>query len=180
MRAFFILCVLATLTACATRPPAPESVAERPFSLEQDLLGETVARGEFRTLTGVERGFTAYLNGAREGDTFVLVEDFVFDDGERDRKTWRFTSTGPGRYRGEREDVVGDAIGFMDGNVFRLEYDVVLGGDGETGRRVRFRDVLALQPGGEVLNEATIGFWGLRVGSVRLVIERTPHPQAPE
>lgn len=159
-------------TACATRPPAPAEASATAFVLERDLAGQRTARGEFRAITGVRRPFTAQLNGTWDGQTLVLVEDFAFDDGERDRKTWRLTRVGPGRYTGTREDVVGEAVGFQDGDVFRLEYDVILPTENGRGRKVRFRDVLALTSSGDVLNNATVGWFGLRVGSVTLTIER--------
>jgi hypothetical protein len=67
---------------------------------------------------------------------------------------------------------VGEAVGFLDGNVFRLEYEVILPSENGRGRKVRFRDVLALRADGDILNNATVGWFGLRVGSVSLVIER--------
>lgn len=171
-RRFAAIAALSALaSACATRPPPPAETAA-PFQLERDLVGATTARGEFRAITGVRRPFTAQLNGTWDGQTLVLVEDFAFDDGERDRKTWRLTRVAPGRYTGTREDVVGEAIGFQDGNVFRLEYDVILPTENGRGRKVRFRDVLALRGDGDVINNATVGWFGFRVGSVSLVIER--------
>ncbi len=161
------LIALSALGACATRPPAPRDIAAQPIAIEQALAGRTLARGEFRSITGARRGFDATLNGTWDGRVLTLVEDFAFDDGERDRKTWRLEQTAPGRFSGTREDVVGTADGFQDGNVFRLEYNVRLG-----DRVVRFRDVLALTPEGEVQNDATVGWAGLRVGSVSLRIRR--------
>ncbi|ANP45424.1 DUF3833 family protein [Candidatus Viadribacter manganicus] len=159
-------------SACATRPPTPAAASTQPFVVERDLAGASVARGEFRSITGVRRGFTAQLNGTWDGETLTLVEDFAYDDGERDRKTWRLQRVAPGEFVGTREDVVGQARGFQDGDVFRLEYDVVLPSENGRGRKVRFRDVLALRADGDILNNATVGWLGLRVGSVSLVIER--------
>lgn len=159
------------LAGCATRPPIPAETSGR-FVLEEDLLGRTVARGEFRTITGVRRSFTAHLHGTLNGDDFTLVEDFVYDDGERDQKTWRLRRVGEGRYTGTREDVVGEAVGVQDGDVFRLEYDVVLPSENGRGRQVRFRDVMAETADGVVINNATVGLWGLRVGRVALTIRR--------
>ena len=161
---FGLVCLVA---ACATRPPAPEVAG--PIVIERDLTGRSTAQGQFRAITGARRNFTAELNGSWDGRVLTLVEDFAFDDGERDRKTWRLERLSNGEWRGTREDVVGYARGFSDGAVFRLEYDVVL-----DGRRVRFRDVLALQAGGVILNTATVGWLGLSVGSVSLIIERQP------
>lgn len=165
---------LAATSACATAPAIPATASNTPFTIERDLAGQTVARGACRSITGANRGFTAQLNGAWNGDTLTLVEDFVFDDGERDRKTWRLRRVSPGHYVGTREDVVGEAIGVQDGNVFRLEYDVILPSENGGGRKVHFRDVMALDANGDVINNATIGWFGLRVASVSLVIERAP------
>lgn len=160
------------VSACATSPSRPPNAAAAAFVLERDLLGSTTARGEFRAINGTQRGFTARLNGSLNGDVFTLVEDFVYDDGERDRKTWVLTRQANGEWSGVREDVIGRARGYQDGSVFRLEYDVRLPSDNGRGRRVRFRDVLALDEGGAVLNNATVGWFGLRVASVSLVITR--------
>lgn len=164
----------APLAACATRPPVPAEAITESFVIERDLVGQSVARGEFRSITGVRRGFTAQLSGTWDGRFFTLVEDFAFDDGVRDSKTWRLERVADGRYVGTREDVVGEAVGFQDGAVFRLEYDVVLAGENGEGRKVRFRDVMALNRGGDVINNAVVGWFGLRVGSVSLLIEREP------
>ena len=171
-RAAFAALAGATLTACATAPPRPANAAASTFVLERDLLGETTARGEFRAITGTQRGFTARLNGRLNGNTFTLVEDFAYDDGERDRKTWVLTRQANGEWSGVREEVIGTARGFQDGNVFRLEYDVRLPSENGEGRRVRFRDVLALDGDGAVLNDANVGWFGLRVARVSLVITR--------
>lgn len=158
-----------SLIGCATRPAIPAETAGS-FVLEEDLLGLHVARGEFRAINGVRRGFTARLNGAWDGAVFTLIEDFEYDDGERDQKTWRLTRTGPGEYTGTREDVVGTARGFQDGDAFRLEYDVPLPSDEGEGRKVRFRDVLVETADGAVLNRANVGWFGLRVAQVELQI----------
>lgn len=168
-----VFCAATLTTACATRPALPATATQAPLVLERDLVGPSTARGEFRSITGAKRGFTAQLNGAWDGRVLTLAEDFVFDDGERDRKTWRLERTGPGRYVGTREDVVGQAQGFQDGAAFRLEYDVILKSAKGRGRKVHFRDVMAINGDGDVLNNATVGLWGLKVGSVALVIQRT-------
>lgn len=171
-KAAIILPLALLAAACASRPPVPDNAGAESFLIERDLAGEHIARGEFRTITGVKRGFTARLNGSWDGNRLTLVEDFEFDDGERDRKTWQLERTGPGTYSGTREDVVGTAKGFQDGNVFRLEYDIVLPSEKGSGRKVRFRDVLALaDDDGTVVNDATIGWMGFRVGSVNLTIQ---------
>lgn len=167
------------LSACAGKPSIPDSAAsDRAFVLERDLAGKTVGRGVFKAIVGGDRGFTAFLNGDWDGETLTLVEDFEYDDGEKDRKTWRLTRQADGTFRGTREDVVGEAIGYMDGPAFRLEYLVDLPKDGGGATRVGFRDVLVLQADGSVLNKASVGWRGFRVGGVELVITRAEAAEA--
>ena len=154
-------CLLPLIASCATRPPLPEEAASGPFVIENVLAGETLGRGKITTITGVDRAFIATLNGTWDGETLTLVEDFVFDDGEIDQKTWRLTKLENGEYSGTREDVVGTARGFQVENGFRLEYLIDLPtGEGKS-RRVKFRDILVLDESGDVLNDATIGWRGL-------------------
>jgi hypothetical protein len=158
------------LVACAGAPPVPRETAS-PFVIERDLAGATVARGEFSSINGVRRSFTAYLEGKLVDDTFTLFERFEYDDGEKDQKTWVLKLKGEGVYAGTREDVVGEARGWQDGPVFRLEYDIRLPNEkGEPGMLLRFRDVMAKTSGGEVINNARVGKWGFNVGQVSLVI----------
>lgn len=161
------------LAACASAPPVPEEAAEDArFVLAEDLIGRTVGEGRFTTITGVDRSFTVEIDGRMEGNTVVLVEDFVYDDGETDRKTWRLTRLPDGSYVGTREDIVGEARGFHDGEAFRLEYTLEIPtGDGGS-RRVGFRDVLVELPDGSILNRANVGWWGFHVGEVELTIVR--------
>lgn len=164
---------VAALAGCATRPQIPrEADAARPFAIERDLLGKTIGRGAFSSITGADRAFTAYLDGTFDGTTFTLVEDFAYDDGEKDRKTWRLTRTGAGEWRGTREDVVGTARGYQDGPAFRLEYIVDIPVKNGGARRVGFRDVLILREDGAVYNKASVGWRGFSVGKVELEITR--------
>lgn len=173
IRAAIALAALCATAACATRPPAPDAaLAQDRFVLERDLLGRTIGEGTFSTITGLERGFTAELNGGWDGETLTLVEDFVYDDGETDRKTWRLTRLASGEWRGTREDVVGAARGYYDGDVFRLEYRVDQPAENGRTMRLGFRDVLARRSDGVVINRATVGYYGVRVGRVELTITR--------
>ena len=63
-------------------------------------------------------------------------------------------------------------VGYQDGNAFRLEYKVKLtGSDGGEGRVVKFRDVIVKTDEGLIVNRATVGYLGFRVGTVELNIE---------
>lgn len=154
------------------KPPAPENI-EQSFVLERDLAGKTIATGSFSAIDGTYREFTAHIDGTWDGKALTLVEDFEYDNGDKERKTWVLTKLASGEWSGIREDVVGLARGYQDGKVFRLEYDMALPNeDGTPGRKMRFRDVLAIDEQGTIINNATVGLWGFKVASVNLLIER--------
>jgi hypothetical protein len=162
------------LSACALAPARPKETGPD-FVIERDLAGETVARGEFSAINGLKRGFTAYLSGAKAGDTFTLSERFEYDDGEKDQKTWILTMKPDGSYTGTREDVIGTARGWRDGPAFRLAYDVRLPGEGgKPGMKVHFQDVMVMRADHVVLNRASVGKFGFQVASVKLEIRRRP------
>ncbi len=178
LRLILAACATLTLAACASAPKL-DTMPQRAFVPEQFFKGRTYASGEFvSTLDGSKRGLTALIDGSFDGKTLTLVEYFTYSDGEKDKKTWQLTKTGPTTYVGTREDVVGQAQGRLDGPFFRLTYaaDVKAKGSVYT---LTFDDVLGLQPDGSVLNRATVSKWGLKIGEVTLKISPRPAKASP-
>jgi len=162
------------LSGCAFKPPVPTGPLDK-FTLETDLVGKTIGTGNFSAIDGTSRDFTAYMDGSWDGKSLTLVEDFVYTDGVEERKTWIFTQLDNGEFSGTREDVVGTARGYQDGDAFRLEYVMAIpNDDGTPGRKVSFKDVLVKQSNGTIRNYAIVGLWGLRVGRVNLTITDSP------
>jgi hypothetical protein len=161
--------VSAMLGACAAPPASPANENSPRLVLESFFDGTTSGRGVFtNSWTGSQRSFDVVIQGSWDGRVLTLVEDFAYADGEKDRKTWRLQATEPGRYTGTREDVVGVARAWTEGNAVRLEYAVNLG-----GWTVDFSDVLALQDSANLVNKATVGKWGIRIGRVELWLRRS-------
>ncbi len=144
----------------------------RDFVLEKFFAGTTYADGQFRAINGVSRSFTVKLTGTWNGRRLKLVEDFVYDDGERDRKTWYFTRLGPNRYSGTREDVVGETLVTVRGDTARFTYQVYLDGEARANK-VRFHDRMTLRPDGTVLNNALVTKFGFPVAKTRVEFRRT-------
>lgn len=141
------------------------------FSLEGYFAGKSSAVGNFRTITGVRRKFTVDLLGKWNGKTLTLMEDFVYEDGERDRKTWRFEKIAPDRYRGTREDVIGETLVTISGSTARFSYLIDLDPRGK-GNRVRFHDTMRLRDDGTVLNTALVTKFALPVALTRVEFAR--------
>jgi hypothetical protein len=159
------------LGGCATRPASsPEGV--RPITLVDAFRGRTVGSGLFSVpLTGLQRRFTARLNGRVGPGTLTIVEDFLFDDGEVDRLTWRFRKTGDGRWVGQREDTVGLATVVETDREVRLEYVADVRSKGSV-TRLGFADVIYRKADGVIINEAIVTRSGVPIGSVRFELRR--------
>ena len=154
---------------------APASAADRMLVLEEFFRGTLIAKGSFTSrIDGSKRGLDVVMKGSwdRKTQTLTLVEDFVFSDGEKDRKTWRFRKTGPGTYVGTREDVIGEAKVWQDGPVVRLAYKARQKTKGGSTFDVHFDDVLRQTDAKTVINTATVHWWFLTVGDVELTIKK--------
>ncbi len=162
------------LAACARPPAANPPAGVRPVVLERDFAGTLTGTGRFESgIAGVDRGFRITTHGRWDGTVLTLREEFLFDDGERDVKTWRFRKVAEGRYVGTREDVIGTADVVAENGVVRLEYVAELAGaDGGGGTRVRFRDVIYRSGPGTILNRAVVSRFGLPVGTVEVSFRR--------
>lgn len=141
------------------------------FSLEGYFSGKTSATGSFSAINGTKRKFAVDLFGKWNGKTLTLLEVFAYDDGQRDRKTWRFEKIAKNKYRGTREDVVGQTLVTISGDTARFTYLVDLDPTDKTNL-VRFHDTMRLRDDGTVLNKALVTKFGLPVALTRVEFQR--------
>jgi hypothetical protein len=175
-----LVLVLAAWAGPGSPPAQAMAMAARsaaPFSeklvLEDFFRGRLVAEGEFlNSRDGSRRGVKVRMHGAWDGRVLTLVEDFVYSDGEKDRKTWRFTKVAEGRYVGTREDVIGEAEVLQDGKDVTLAYTATVRTKDGGSYSIRFKDRLALIAPRTVLNTATLSWFVFDVGRVNLTIHR--------
>jgi Protein of unknown function (DUF3833) len=160
-------------SACAGPPSIPAAPDAPAFTMERFFAGRTVGKGSFTSqIAGVNRGLTVVTRGRWDGKTLTLREDFAFDDGEKDVKTWRFTKVAPGVYEGTREDVIGKADIRQVGNTVQLRYTADVRARDGSVTRLDFADTIAPRDGRSVLNEAVVSKFGVPVGRVSLVFVR--------
>jgi hypothetical protein len=169
-RRHLVLGMGALATGVAGALPA---AAEQPFVMEEFFAGRTIGKGSFTIPpVGLKRELVVKTRGKWNGRVLTLVEDFFFADGEKDRKTWRFTKIAPGQYEGTREDVVGKADIRQAGRLVTLAYEAdVRAGDG-TATRLGFKDVIGYRSSGGVYNTAIITRFGIPIGNVDLVFNK--------
>lgn len=143
-----------------------------PFDLLSWLEGPTHAVGIFEDRGGrVRRRFTVEMMGTAEGNTLRLHERFVFDDGERQERTWVLTRGGGGSFTGRAEDSVSDAHGQFAESVAYLSSELKL----RIGKRsiaMRFDDAFYEAGPGLVLNRSTMSKWGIRLGQILIQLRK--------
>jgi hypothetical protein len=134
--------------------------------------GTIQAWGLFEDRFGrVRRQFHVEIEGEIDKGALVLVENFLYDDGEQDQRVWRIDRDGPGSYIGRAADVVGYARGSEEGNKLNWRYDMDLR-IGEKTLRVSFNDWMYLQTEDVLINRAKVRKFGLEVGSVSLFFKK--------
>lgn len=160
------------LTGCAG-PQVIEYASEKPaLDLRQYFNGTLDAYGVFTDRSGkVVRRFTVVMRCQWTGEEGVLDEDFTYSDGTTQKRIWRLTHLGNGRYTGRADDVFGTADGQTAGNAFRWGYTLALPVDGRVWH-VDFDDWMYLMDERVMLNKATMSKFGVRLGEVTLSFVR--------
>ncbi len=134
--------------------------------------GRLMAHGIVKNRSGeVIRYFNAAIKAYWQNGIGTLEEDFVFDDGEQQRRVWTLTPDGSGGYIGTAGDVVSEAPIRVAGNSMFLRYVLrVPYGDGTLD--VTIDDRMYLVNESVLINESVMSKWGLEVGSLSLVIQK--------
>jgi len=144
------------------------------FVLDDYFLGTTHAWGLFEDRFGnVKRSFKVTINGSQQDGKLVLVEDFVYNDGETDQRIWTITQTGKNRYEGQADDIIGKAQGLVAGNALNWKYTMMLPVGGKS-YKVKFNDWMFLQSDDVMINKATVSKWGIELGTVLLFFNKQP------
>jgi hypothetical protein len=173
-RAAIAACASAMLlTSCASAPRPTDYANETPqLDLRSYFNGPLSARGIFTDRAGkVVRRFTVRMTASWSGNQGVLDEDFSYSDGKKERRVWRLTDLGSGRYSGRADDVVGEAVGRASGNALNWQYTLALPVEGRTWH-VQFDDWMYLVDEHVMLNKAVLSKFGLTLGEVTLAFSK--------
>lgn len=172
MRALLLTFVIGMLLGCSPIQVTQYKDARPLFDAEQFFTGQLSAHGIVKDRSGkVIRRFNADLEAQWTDGVGTLAEEFVFDDGETQRRVWTLRKTGDGRYTGTAGDVVGEARLQQSGNALFLDYVLRLpyrGGEMD----VRVDDRMYLVTPDILINESDLSKFGFDVGSLTLVIMR--------
>ncbi len=164
---------VAITTGCASSPTPADYAAEKPvLDLKRYFNGEVLAHGIFTDRGGkVVRRFTVQMTGTWNGNQGTLDERFTYSDGKTERRVWRLTDEGNGRWSGRADDVVGVAEGRSAGNALNWKYTLALKVDDKTWE-VQFDDWMYLVDDRVMLNKAQMSKFGFHLGEVTLSFQR--------
>lgn len=159
------------LLACSHR--LEDYAASQPRLLLEDFfVGPLEAHGMVQNRWGkVLRRFQVTMVGRMEEETLILEEDFVYDDGEQQRRVWRIEVLGNGHYRGRAGDVVGAAEGQVQGFALNWHYTLQVPVN-DRNWDIRVNDWMFMLDERRILNRATMSKFGVTVGEITLWIER--------
>jgi len=166
-------CLGALLAGCASAPTPADYAGERPaLDLRNYFNGPLTAHGLFTDRSGkVVRRFTVNMTGTWSGNQGVLDEDFTYSDGKKERRVWRLTDLGQGRYSGRADDVVGEAVGQAAGNALNWRYTLALTVEDRVWH-VQFDDWMYLMDERVMLNKAVMSKFGVTLGEVTLAFSK--------
>jgi len=172
-RALAISAASLTLAACASAPTPADYASESPkLDLRDYFNGPLTGYGLFTDRSGkVVRRFTVKMTGTWSGSDGVLDEDFTYSDGTKEKRVWRLTDRGNGRYVGRADDVVGEAAGSAAGNALNWRYTLALKVD-ERVLNVQFDDWMYLMDERVMLNRAAMSKFGIYLGEVTLAFTK--------
>ncbi len=143
------------------------------FDLTEFFTGETRAWGVFEDRFGrVRRRFTVLIRGAWAGDTFVMTEDFVYDDGATEHRVWRLRRASACTFLATTEHCIGAAmVHCADATIImRYKFNLQLKSKSVV---VDFDDRIYRIDRRNAMNRATVSKWGIKIGEVTLFFAKT-------
>ena len=158
--------LMAVISSCSSGN-IQQYATEKPKLLMEDYFnGKIKAHGLLMNRSGdVTKRFVVFMDMSWSGNTGTLKEDFEWSNGEKTKRVWTVKKLGSGKYEGSADDVIGVADGTSSGNAFHWAYKLRVPNDGTT-YKISFDDRMYLVDEKVLINEATMYWYGIRVGKI--------------
>ena len=172
MKNLLVIALAILLVACSS-PSIDDYQGTQPeLKLEEFFNGKLTAHGVVLNRNGkLTRKFSVDLLGTWENNKGKLEEWFIYDDGEKQTRTWYLENLGNGNYKGTANDVVGTAMGTAKGSALYWRYQLEIQYQGEP-LEVTLDDWMFLITDKRLINRTDIIKFGFKVGEVILTIEK--------
>ena len=173
-RLLTLLFTLAVLTGCSSVSVTDYAGRTPLFDVETFFDGPLTAHGVVKDRGGkVIRSFSATIDASWDNGVGTLDEDFIFDDGEKQKRVWTLRRQPDGSYIGTAGDVTGEGILTQAGNSVFLDYVLQVPYRGST-IDVRVDDRMYLLTPDLLINESKLRKFGPEGGELLRVLQRVP------
>ena len=160
------------LVGCGSAQIEDHANQKPSLHVEKFFEGKLVAHGVVKDFRGrVVRHFNADILASWKDGVGTLVEDFIFDDGELQRRIWTLTPDGFGSYIGTAGDVIGQGVIRSAGNAMFLKYVLRIPFRSDT-LDITVDDRMYLVNPSTLINESRLEKFGFEVGEILLVISK--------
>lgn len=170
---FLLLFVVLSISGCSSVSIETYRNNLPVINVKSFFNGKLSAHGIVKNRSGkVIRYFNATIKAywTPEGNG-ILDENFIFDDGEQQRRVWTLKPLQNGKYLATAGDVVGDSILDTSGNALFLKYTLTIPYK-EKPMNVRVDDRMYLLNDTTLINESIMTKFGFEVAYVTLVISK--------
>jgi hypothetical protein len=152
------------LFSCSVSNPKIYEKNSPKFDIRKYFDGKLEAYGVVKDWRGkINRRFYATMEGKWNGNEGILAEEFLFDDGEKQTRTWKIKMIDDNNFTAQAGDVIGDAKGAQYGNTLRMDY-VLKTPVGNKTYDLAIEDWIYLIDEKHVINESKIKKFGLTLG----------------
>ena len=166
MRFLLTLSLILLLNNCSEMKPEYYKDTKPVIKIEEYFKGNVKAWGIFQGRSGeVKRQFTAEMKGEFDGQNLILDENFSWNDGEKQKRTWTIKKVSNSNYEGTASDVVGVAKGVSYGSAFKFEYKLLIPYK-DKKIKVKFDDWIFKQDDKIAINRAIVTKFGFKVGEL--------------
>ena len=166
------------LSGCGSAALQDHAIKSPEMRPETFFTGFLTAHGVVRDRRGAAiRQFNADISACWNDGVGTLDEDFVFDDGEVQKRVWTLSPSTNQRFIATAGDVVGEGEGRWNGSAFVLDYTLRIQlEDGAVD--VRVDDRMYRVSENVVINESKMRKFGVGVGEILLTLVRHPEREA--
>jgi hypothetical protein len=141
------------------------------FIPQEYFNGKLKAYGLVKDRSGnIIRTFKCEMYGSWDQNGIgSLKEDFIYDDGETQSRTWKLVPQKDGSFEATAQDVIGTSKMLVNGNTVMLDYVLRVPYKGST-LDINVQDWLHLQEDGVILNHSKMKKFGFVVGELVITI----------
>ncbi len=174
MKIIFTFFITILLTSCSGNNMKPTDFKDKKprLIIEEYLSGSVKAWGILQNRSGkVTRQFSATLDGKWDGKKLILDEEFIWSDGEVQKRQWEINKIDEHNYEGTANDVVGIAKGYSYGPAFKFEYVLLVPVKGKE-IKISFDDWIFKQDDSVAINRATMTKFGIKVAELTVLFQK--------